>query len=168
MPADAALNVVTPTVRYSEMTLRLPARPPEIGKARFVIGNARTRRRDLSDGDCQGRTIEPLGHEALGRSEWSVLNAVTGRGGGQIRCSRHDRSGHAAARQVIVCGLVRRTLVVIHRIAVERVAMAYIGMLRMSPGMLNGIADIDTQGGKRLNRNRADEEHDKRRSEQLS
>jgi len=46
--------------------------------------------------------------------------------------------------------------------------MAYIGMLRMSPGMLNGIADIDTQGGKRLNRNRADEEHDKRRSEQLS
>lgn len=45
--------------------------------------------------------------------------------------------------------------------------MASIDMLRMPIGMRNGIADIDTQRGKRLHRNRTDEERNKRRSEQL-
>jgi hypothetical protein len=46
--------------------------------------------------------------------------------------------------------------------------MACIGMLRMSAGMLNGLADIDTQGGKRLNRNRTDEERNERKPKKLS
>lgn len=166
-PADAAPNAVTSTVRYSGMTLRLPARPPGMGSARFVIGDARTRRRDLSDGDCQRRAIEAVGHETLGRSEWRGLYAIARRVGGRNLCRRHDRRGDAAARQVIMCGLARWTLVVIHRRADGRIAMIRAAMMRMSAGMLNGIAYIDTQGGKRLARNRADEERHKRRPEQL-